>query len=81
MCLRATGLDPTVRHVIWEKVRAYRAAGKTVLVTTHYMHEAEILCDRVVILNRGVVVDAGSPADRGCGIPRAKPRLSGWHLD
>jgi len=56
-----TGLDPTVRHVIWEKVRGYRAAGKTVLVTTHYMHEAEILCDRVVILNRGVVADAGAP--------------------
>ena len=58
-----TGLDPTVRHVIWEKVRKYREDGKTVLVTTHYMHEAEILCDRVVILNRGVVADAGAPRD------------------
>lgn len=56
-----TGLDPTVRHVLWEKVLSYRQAGKTVLVTTHYMHEAEILCNRVVILNRGEVVGSGSP--------------------
>lgn len=56
-----TGLDPTVRHLLWEKVLAYRAAGKAVLVTTHYMHEAELLCDRIVILNRGAVVDAGAP--------------------
>lgn len=56
-----TGLDPTVRHVLWEKVLSYRQAGKTVLVTTHYMHEAEILCDRIIILNRGTVVAAGAP--------------------
>ncbi|MGA8656877.1 MAG: AAA family ATPase [Chthoniobacterales bacterium] len=37
-----TGLDPTVRHLLWEKVLSYRQAGKTVLVTTHYMHEAEL---------------------------------------
>ena len=58
-----TGLDPTVRHLLWEKVLSYRAAGKTVLVTTHYMHEAELLCDRIVILNRGVVVDSGAPRE------------------
>jgi lipooligosaccharide transport system ATP-binding protein len=58
-----TGLDPTVRHVLWEKVLSFRQAGKTVLVTTHYMHEAEILCDRIIILNRGEVVGAGSPQD------------------
>ena len=58
-----TGLDPTVRHVLWEKVLSYRQAGKTVLVTTHYMHEAEILCDRIVILNRGAVVGAGAPRE------------------
>jgi lipooligosaccharide transport system ATP-binding protein len=56
-----TGLDPTVRHLLWEKVLSYRQAGKTVLVTTHYMHEAELLCDRIVILNRGVVIDSGAP--------------------
>jgi lipooligosaccharide transport system ATP-binding protein len=58
-----TGLDPTVRHVLWEKVLAYRQGGKTILVTTHYMHEAEILCDRIIILNRGAVVGAGGPKE------------------
>lgn len=58
-----TGLDPTVRHLLWEKVLSYRQAGKTVLVTTHYMHEAELLCDRVVILNRGAVVGSGPPRE------------------
>lgn len=56
-----TGLDPTVRHLLWEKVLSYRQAGKTVLVTTHYMHEAELLCDQVIILNHGVEVAVGSP--------------------
>lgn len=58
-----TGLDPTVRHLLWEKVQGFRDAGKTVLVTTHYMHEAEILCDRIIILNRGLVVGTGSPRE------------------
>jgi lipooligosaccharide transport system ATP-binding protein len=58
-----TGLDPTVRHLLWEKVLSYRQAGKTTLVTTHYMHEAELLCDRVVILNRGVVASTGAPRE------------------
>jgi len=58
-----TGLDPTVRHLLWEKVLSYRQAGKTVLVTTHYMHEAELLCDRVIILNRGALVGSGPPRD------------------
>ncbi len=56
-----TGLDPAVRHLLWEKVLSFRSAGKTILVTTHYMHEAEILCDRIVILNRGTVVATGAP--------------------
>ena len=58
-----TGLDPTVRHLLWEKVLSYRQAGKTVLVTTHYMHEAELLCDRIVILDHGAVVGTGRPRD------------------
>jgi lipooligosaccharide transport system ATP-binding protein len=58
-----TGLDPAVRHLLWEKVLALRHAGKTVLVTTHYMHEAEILCDRVVIMDRGAVVGHGAPRE------------------
>lgn len=58
-----TGLDPAVRHVLWEKVLAYKQSGRTVLVTTHYMHEAELLCDRIAILDRGVVVGAGAPRE------------------
>lgn len=58
-----TGLDPAVRHLLWEKVLTYRQSGKTVLITTHYMHEAEILCDRVIILNRGLVAGAGAPRE------------------
>jgi len=58
-----TGLDPTVRHLIWERVLNYRADGKTVLVTTHYMHEAEVLCNRIVILDNGRVISMGSPRE------------------
>lgn len=57
-----TGLDPAVRHLLWEKVSQMRGEGKTILLTTHYMHEAEVLCDRIVILSKGRVVDQGSPA-------------------
>jgi lipooligosaccharide transport system ATP-binding protein len=57
------GLDPTVRHLLWDKVLSFRQAGKTVLVTTHYMHEAELLCDRIVILNKGSVVGKGAPRE------------------
>ncbi|MBV8813830.1 MAG: ABC transporter ATP-binding protein [Verrucomicrobia bacterium] len=58
-----TGLDPTVRHLIWERVLGYRQEGKTVLVTTHYMHEAELLCNRIVILDAGRVMAMGSPQE------------------
>lgn len=58
-----TGLDPAVRHVLWDTVLSFREAGKTLLVTTHYMHEAEVLCDRVLIMDRGVVLQTGSPRD------------------
>jgi len=58
-----TGLDPGVRHLLWEKVREFKRQGKTVLVTTHYMHEAEVLCDRIVIMNLGKAVAEGTPAE------------------
>ncbi len=56
-----TGLDPAVRHQLWDKVHAFRQAGRTVLLTTHYMHEAEVLCDRIVIMDKGAVVGSGPP--------------------
>jgi len=57
-----TGLDPAVRHLLWGKVRELRSRGKTILLTTHYMHEAEILCDRILVMNKGENVAEGSPA-------------------
>lgn len=58
-----TGLDPSVRHLLWEKVTDLRGEGKTILVTTHYMHEAEVLCDRIFIMDRGIVVGVGAPKE------------------
>lgn len=58
-----TGLDPAVRHLLWNKVKELRQGGTTILLTTHYMHEAEMLCDRLAIMNGGKVVTEGSPRD------------------
>ncbi|MCM2282754.1 MAG: ABC transporter ATP-binding protein [Bdellovibrionaceae bacterium] len=58
-----TGLDPAVRHLLWGKVKELRQAGTTIVLTTHYMHEAEVLCDRLVILNQGQIVAQGSPTE------------------
>jgi ABC-2 type transport system ATP-binding protein len=64
-----TGLDPQARHAIWDLVRGVRARGKTVLLTTHFMEEAERLCDRVAILDHGRIVALDTPAAliRGLG--------------
>jgi lipooligosaccharide transport system ATP-binding protein len=56
-----TGLDPAVRHALWSRVRALRAEGTTVLLTTHYMDEAERLCDTVVIMSQGRAACRGTP--------------------
>src|SRR5256714_1496913 len=56
-----TGLDPQARRAIWDLVRGIRERGKTVFMTTHLMEEAERLCDRVAIIDRGRVVDIDSP--------------------
>jgi len=58
-----TGLDPQARRAIWDMVRGIRERGKTVLLTTHLMEEAERLCDRVAIVERGRIIDIGTPAD------------------
>ncbi len=58
-----TGLDPAVRLALWSRVRELRAAGTTVLLTTHYMDEAQRLCDRVAVVAEGKVVAQGTPAD------------------
>jgi len=58
-----TGLDPQSRRAIWELVRGIRDRGKTVLMTTHLMEEAERLCDRVAIIEHGKIIDSGSPEE------------------
>ena len=57
-----TGLDPQARRAIWDLVRGIRGRGKTVVLTTHLMEEAERLCDRVAIVEHGRVIDVDSPA-------------------
>ncbi len=56
-----TGLDPQSRRQVWDIVNAFKAGGRTVLLTTHYMDEAERLCDRVAIVDHGRVIAEGSP--------------------
>jgi ABC-2 type transport system ATP-binding protein len=58
-----TGLDPQARLNLWEVVADFRAGGRTVLLTTHYMEEAERLCDRVAIMDHGRIIALGSPAE------------------
>ena len=57
-----TGLDPAARRTLWQTVRDIRAAGTTVVLTTHYMEEAEHLCDRIAIMDRGQIVACDTPA-------------------
>lgn len=58
-----TGLDPHVRHAIWEKLRELRQQGLTILLSTHYMDEAEKLCDRLLIINHGRILVSGTPRE------------------
>src|SRR6202022_1937424 len=68
-----TGLDPQSRRQLWDILRALRAQGRTILITTHYMDEAERLCDRVAVIDHGRVIALGSPAE-------LIARLGGEHL-
>lgn len=56
-----TGLDPQSRHQVWERLRKLKSQGLTLLLTTHYMEEAEFLCDRLIIMDHGQVLVEGSP--------------------
>jgi lipooligosaccharide transport system ATP-binding protein len=58
-----TGLDPQARHLIWERLRRLTQEGRTVLLTTHFMEEAERLCDRVAIMDRGRIIAQGPPRE------------------
>ncbi|MCU1443989.1 MAG: multidrug transporter ATPase [Cryobacterium sp.] len=58
-----TGLDPQARHVLWDRLFRLKEQGTTLLLTTHYMDEAEQLCDRLVVVDKGVIMAEGSPAE------------------
>jgi ABC-2 type transport system ATP-binding protein len=68
-----TGLDPQSRRQLWEIIREFQRAGGTVLLTTHYMDEAERLCDRLAIVDQGQIIAEGSPSD-------LIERLGGHHV-
>lgn len=57
-----TGLDPQSRHDMWDRIRDLKNGGVTTILTTHYMEEAEQLCDRIVVIDRGRIVEEGAPA-------------------
>jgi ABC-2 type transport system ATP-binding protein len=63
-----TGLDPQSRLQLWERIAVYKAEGRTVLLTTHYMEEAERLCDRVAIVDHGQIIALGTPAELVAGL-------------
>ena len=67
-----TGLDPQSRRQLWELLKHFRAEGGTIILTTHYMDEAETLCDRVAIVDQGKVIKEGAPRDliASLGAPR-----------
>jgi ABC-2 type transport system ATP-binding protein len=58
-----TGLDPQARRQLWDLIKRFKAAGRTILLTTHYMDEAEQLCDRVAIMDHGKIIALGTPRE------------------
>ncbi len=58
-----TGLDPQARHILWDRLFRLKEQGVTLIVTTHFMDEAEQLCDRLIVMDHGRIVAEGSPAD------------------
>jgi lipooligosaccharide transport system ATP-binding protein len=58
-----TGLDPQARHLLWERLWALKGQGVSLVITTHYMDEAEQLCDRLVVMDKGRIVDEGAPSE------------------
>ena len=58
-----TGLDPQARHVVWDRLFRLKQQGTTLMLTTHYMDEAEQLCDRLVVMDKGRIAAEGSPRE------------------
>jgi len=80
-----TGLDPQARHAIWDLVREVRKRGKTIFLTTHFMEEAERLCDRVAILDYGQIVALDTPSNLIASLETSERIVfdvkGGWSLD
>jgi len=57
-----TGLDPQARHMVWDEIRALKKQGVTIILTTHYMDEAAVLCDNTLIMDYGKIIEEGAPA-------------------
>ena len=57
-----TGLDPQARHILWDRLFRLKEQGVTLVITTHFMDEAEQLCDRLVVMDKGKIMAEGSPA-------------------
>ena len=80
-----TGLDPQSRRQLWSLIEEFKATGRTILLTTHYMDEAERLCDRVAIVDHGHIIAEGSPHELidsiGATVPAPPPRASSATLE
>ena len=82
-----TGLDPQARRQLWELIEEFKAAGRTILLTTHYMDEAERLCDRVAIMDHGKIIAQGTPREliASIGVEHVVEFSAGgnvrWHVD
>jgi len=76
-----TGFDPAARRTAWELIRSLRALGKTILLTTHYLDEAQQLADRVAVLREGRIVKVGSPAELIGAAPRVEIRYRDGERD
>jgi ABC-2 type transport system ATP-binding protein len=73
-----TGFDPAARRAAWEVIRSLRTLGKTILLTTHYLDEAEQLSDRVAVLREGTIVAIGRPAELSGVSPATEIRYRRW---
>jgi lipooligosaccharide transport system ATP-binding protein len=58
-----TGLDPQARHLVWDEVRHLKKKQVTIILTTHYMDEAEVLCDRILVIDKGKIIENGKPVE------------------
>jgi lipooligosaccharide transport system ATP-binding protein len=58
-----TGLDPQARHLVWDEIRMLKKHGVTIIITTHYMDEAAELCDRILVMDNGKIIEQGHPAE------------------